>query len=163
LKTTEYLSIYAAILSTGVFLWNMFKAIPKIKVDVVHAVHDDNGELKHGVYISTRNPSSHTVHLAGIDILYPYKKRKLKDLIVHLFKYRRIPRAMGWVHCSVSNYGIKDGCPLALEAGKSHNVFVSNELLEEILSDSTGREIKASVQDQLWRNKYSKEFSVIST
>lgn len=163
MKITEYLSIYAAILSTGVALWNILKAIPKIKVDIVHAINDENGEVKHGVHISIRNPSSHTVHLAGVDILYPYKKRKLKDLILHFLKYRRIPTNMGWVHCSVSNYGIEDGCPLALEAGKSHNVFIPSETIEQILSDSIERQIKASVQDQLWRNKYSKIFCLIST
>ncbi len=163
MKPTEILSIYAALLSTIVFLWNIIRAIPRYKVDIAFAVHEENGECKHGVYISIRNPSPHTVHLAGIDILYPYRESTLKERVEHVVKYRQTPKTVGWVHSSLSNYDLDDQCPLALESGKSKNIFIPHEALEKILDDCTTREIIACVQDQLWRNKHSKKFNYPET
>ena len=59
---------------------------------------------------------------------------------------------------SLSNFDIEDGCPLSLESGKSHSVFIPKKTLDEIFEESEKREIKAVVQDQLWRNKYSSKF-----
>ena len=56
------------------------------------------------------------------------------------------------------NYEIEDGCPLTLESGKSHGILVPESALEKIFEDSEKRVIKAVVQDQLWRNKYSRKF-----
>lgn len=156
MKGTEILAIYAAFLSTIVFVWNILRTIPRFKVDILFGVDSDEEEARHGVFIFARNPSPHTVHLAAIDILFPYGKRNLMDLVIHIFQYRRFPRAVGWIHSSLSLYGIDDGCPVALKAGKSHKVFISNEVLEEIMKDSEKRELRACIQDQLWRNKYSK-------
>jgi hypothetical protein len=158
LKSTEILAIYAACLSTIIFIWNILRTIPRYKVDIVFGVHENDGESKHGVYIFTRNSSPHTVHLSGIDILYPYKKSRSIDLIRHILKYRQMPGTVGWVNSSLSKYGLEDKCPLALESGKSHGVFIPHEILEEILKDNEQRQIRACVQDQLWRNKYSKKF-----
>ena len=128
LKLPEFLAIYAALLSTIVFAWNILRTIPKFKVDIMFGTYSNDGEIEHGVYIGIRNPSSHTIHLSSVDILYQYKDRKLVDLVSHIFKYRRLPRTVGWVHTSLSNYDLKDGCPLALESGKSYNVFVKVKL-----------------------------------
>jgi len=158
LKLTDYLAIYAACLSTFVFAWNITRSIPRYKIDIVFGTKGDNDNIEHGVYIGIKNPSPYTVHLAGVELLYRYKESSLIRKITHFLKYRRIPWAVDWVHTSLSNYKLKDGCPLALESGKSHLVFVPNEVLEQILNDSINRNIKACVQDQLWRNKYSQKF-----
>ena len=157
MKLTEYLAIYAAFLSTIVFMWNIRRSIPKFKVDVMFGTHGSGDNIDHGIYVGVRNPSPHTIHLSGIDLLYKYRETGLLDKFLHLLKYRRLPSTVGWVHTSLSNYDLKDECPLALESGKSHNVFVPNEVLEKVLDDSVDRYIKAGVQDQLWRNKYSKK------
>lgn len=159
MKATELLSIYAALLSTAVFIWNIVRAIPRYKVDIVYAVHEEDGECKHGVYVSIRNPSPHTIHLAGVDILYPYAKASFIERVGFMFKYRRLPSTVGWVHSSLSNFGLKNEFPLALESGKSKNVFVPHEVLEDIFEDCIGRDIKVCVQDQIWRNKYSPKFN----
>jgi hypothetical protein len=154
------LAIYAAGLSTVVFIWNVARTIPRVKVKIVFGTEKvDEGYLS-GVYIFVQNPSPHTVHLATIHILYPYKKNGMKERIGHLLRFKRLPWHVDWVHSSLSNYGLVDGCPLSLEAGKSHNVFVPQQILDKILADSERREIKAVVQDQLWRNKYSRKFKV---
>lgn len=158
MRLTEYLAIYAACLSTIVFAWNITRTIPRFKVDIVFGTRDSGGYIDHGIRVGIRNPSPHTVHLAGIDLLYRYKETNFVHKLVHMIKYRRWPSTVGWVHTGLSHYDLKDECPLALESGKSHDVFVPNKILEQILSDSVDRYIKAGVQDQLWRNKYSKKF-----
>ena len=155
MKITELLSIYAAILSTIVFIWNIARATPRIKVKTVFGIEEVEGEQVSGAYISVQNPSSHTVHLANISLLYPYTEINFKDKLVHLFKYRRLPLNVGWCNSSLSYNKVEDKCPIALEPGQSHNVFVPQNVLERIFEESTKREIKAVVQDQLWRNKCS--------
>jgi hypothetical protein len=161
MKTTEIFSIYAATLSTIVFIWNVTRSIPKFKVSIVFGTEEIDGEYISGIYISIKNPSPHTVHLSNILLLYPYEKSKWIDLVTHAFKYRRFSRTVGWVHTSLSNYELDDKFPLALESGQSHNVFVPDEILEKILENSYQRKIKAVVTDQLWRKKYSRNFEYL--
>jgi len=158
LKATDLLAIYGACLSTIVFVWNVSRALPRYKVDVVRGVDDEKEQPRHGVYICVRNSSSQTVHLASIDFLYPYRNTRFIDKIHHIVKFRRMPKTVGWVHSSLSNYGVDEKCPLAVGPGKSHRVFVPEGKLEEMLKDSTKRRFRACVQDQLWRNKYSSVF-----
>ena len=123
MKVTEYLAIYEALLSTFVFFWNIRRATPRIKVDVVFGIDEINGEHTPGAYIPIKNPSAHTVHLAHISILYPYREVTKYELLKHTIKYKRLPLYVGWVHSSLSNFDVKDGCPLELEPGKSHGIL----------------------------------------
>lgn len=163
MKLTEALAIYAACLSSIVFLWNVAKGIPRYKVDITYGSTEEEGDYKFGIYIAVRNPSSHTVHLANISLMYPYRTGGFFEKVSHVFKYRRLPTTVGWVHSSLSNYEVDDKCPVALEPGKSHMVFISEDVVERVLDDCTQREIKAVVQDQLWRNKYSSVFQYPKT
>jgi len=156
LEITKVLSIFAAALSTVVFIWDIGRAIPRYKVDLTLGVGDEADEYKLGVYVSVKNPSPQTVHLASVSILYPTEP---VNLIGRIKKYRRLPYSVGWVYSSLSNYDIDDKCPIALEPGTSLNVFVPEEVVKEILKDNEISKLKASVQDQLWRNKYSSELS----
>lgn len=158
LKLTEGLAIYAACLSTIVFFWNVVKGTPRYKVDLVFGSTEEDGECKFGIYVSVKNPSTHTIHLSNISLLYPYRSESVFDKIAHLFKYRTMSNTVGWVHTSLSNFKLDDKCPIALEPGQSHEVFVPEEVIEKVLSDSTKRKLRAVVQDQLWRNKYSSKF-----
>jgi len=160
LKITEFLAVYAACLSSIVFIWNVVRTVPRVNVKLILGVETVNKEYISGVYICIQNPSPHTVHLSNISVLYPYVKKELKEIVLHALKFKRFPWRLGWVHSSLSNYKLEDGCPLSLEAGKSHNVFVPQKILEEIFKDSERREIAAVVQDQLGRNKYSRKFEV---
>lgn len=158
MKLTDALSIYAALLSTIVFAWNMRKAIPSYKVEIVFGTEKVDDKYVTGAYVSVKNPSSHTVHLSNISILYPFGNRGLLEKVKHLLKYRRLPLTVGWCSSSLSNYGIDDKCPIALEPGKSIGILVPDNILEDIFDDCGAREIKVSVQDELWRNKYSRKF-----
>jgi hypothetical protein len=155
LKSTELLAFYGAILSTIVFAWNISRAIPRIKVEIVFGLGEIEGKETDGVLISVQNPSPHTVHLVNISILYRYRNAKISELFTYPFKYRKLPRTVGWASSSLSDYNVEDGCPLALEPGKSHNVFVSETVLNEMFDDGDKNLIRAAVQDQLWRTKYS--------
>lgn len=158
MKITAFLSIYAAFLSTIVFAWNIRKAIPSYKVEIVFGIDKVDDEYVSGAYISIKNPSAHTVHLSNISILYPIGKRGLVEKIKHVFKYRRLPLAVGWCRSSLADYEIDDKCPIALEPGKSIGVLVPGKMLEKIFEHCEVRKIKASAQDELWRNKYSRKF-----
>jgi hypothetical protein len=152
LKVTELLAIYAACLSTIVFIWNVTRAIPRVKVKIVYGTDKIEEKWITGVYIS--------VHLSNISILYPSSKKRFIDFISHILKYRRFSWTVGWVLSSLSNYELECKCPLSLASGKSYNVFIPQRVLDKILKDSERREIKAVVQDELWRNKYSRKFMV---
>ncbi len=154
MKATEWLAIYAAMLSTIIFAWNIFQSRPRLKVMIVVGVED------HGIgaHISVQNRSSHTIHLANISIMYRDRKPTLKEWFYHAWEYKRIPRRLGWVYSSLSNHGIPDGCPLALEARNSHHVFVPEEVLEGVFQGASERRIIAVVQDKIWNSVYSNLF-----
>lgn len=163
LKLTEILAIYAACLSTIVLIWNIAKGIPRFRVDLMRGSQETEGGFDLGVYVLVKNPSAHTIHLSNISMLYPYGIVGIKDKLIYLFKYRRFPNNVGWVSTNLSNYEINDKCPIALESGQSHDVFIPESVLENILSDCTERKFKAVVQDQLSRNKYSSELNYPKT
>jgi len=160
LRFTDYLAIYAAILSTSVFLWNILQSRPRVAIDLVPGLDDSAAKLRTGVYVIIRNVSSHDVHLAAIDVLYRYTDVQFRDRIAHLRRFRRLPLRLGWVHTSLSNLSIESGCPLRLEARKSHQVFLTDETLEQLLADATDRRLMAHVQDQLWNDVYSRPLTV---
>lgn len=158
MKTTDYLAIYAACLSTLVFFWNVFQSKPKIKVDLIFGIEGKGQDLKSGIYIFVRNLSSHDVHLSSFSILYPYKKITVAEQISHLWKYKRFPRRIGWVSSSLSSYSIEDGCPVCIGARQSHRVLIPDEAIENILEEAAHRSLIGCVQDQLWQNTYSQVF-----
>lgn len=158
MKMTDYLAIYAAVLSTIVFLWNIAQSRPQVKVDFLFSINDADGKPEPGGSIIVRNHSSHDVHLANIRILYPYRHVTFKERLGHLWRFRRWPSRVGWVHSSLSNYGIESGCPVCLEARKSFRVFIPDEKVKAMLADATEGSLMACVQDQLWNNFYSRKF-----
>lgn len=158
MKMTDYLAIYAAVLSTVVFLWNIAQSRPRIKVDLVFSMDDASGKLETGASLIVRNHSSHDVHLANIGILYPFRNATFQERLKHLWRYRRWPGRVGWSHSSLSNYAIESGCPICLEARKSHRIFIPDAKINEMLSDAVERSLRATVQDQLWNDFYSRKF-----
>jgi hypothetical protein len=154
MKATEWLAIYGATLSTIVFAWNAFQSRPRLKVVVMFGIE----EGVHGAHISIQNRSSHTVHLAHISILYRYRSASLREWLSHAWEFKRIPRRLGWVHSSLSNHGVPDGCPVTLEARNAHHVLVPDAVLESVFARATERKIIAIVQDKIWNSVYSNVF-----
>lgn len=159
MKITELLAIYAACLSTIVFFWNTQRATSRVKIELIFGLEQIKGESVAGIYVSVKNPSAQTVHLARISPLYPSTMPNFFEKIAHIFKYRQFPSGLGWVHTSFSYFDIDDGCPLSLEPGKSHHIFIPQNTVEKILEATELKELKAVVQGELWRDKYSKAFT----
>lgn len=152
MEITDWLAIYAAILSTVIFAWDVVRASPKVKTRLVLGLHPKQGA---GVYVSVQNKSSHTVHLAAVNALYRSSYASIWEKIVFLFTHRRLPTTVGWVHTSLKFCDVQDGCPVAIEPGNAHQVFLPQEKIERILEDAASRDLMANSQDMLWRNSYS--------
>ncbi|WP_447753249.1 hypothetical protein [Sphingopyxis fribergensis] len=159
MELTDYLAIYGALLSTLVFAWNAIKARPTIKVRLVHSVNNAGGEVDHGVHVSIQNPSSHTVHISRASFVVPSGKASVIDKLKHVWRYRRLPSHVGWVHASMSLYGVDDRCPLSIEPGMSVGIEVPGRALRQLMLRSTEPVLKIQVQDALWRNIYSAKFA----
>lgn len=159
-KITDILAIYGAILSSFVFLWNVSKSKRKVSVKLIYGIIDDDDNLQSGVYVFIQNPSTQVVHISGLSILYPWTKASLFQVIVQSLKHQRWFYSYGWVHTELSFYKVEDGCPVSIEPGHSHKIFIPEQALNEILEGATSREIMASVQDQLWNETCSKPFEV---
>lgn len=160
MKFTDFLAIYASLLSSAGFVWSVIQSRPRIKVDLVFGVETIDGVTTSGVFVVVRNVSSYSINLAAISLLYPYARAGVKEWILHLWRYRRWPGRLGWCHTALSNFSIKDGCPLCLEARKSHHVFVPKEVVEEVLAAAKQNNLIATVQDQLWKCYYSRPFQM---
>src|SRR5262245_29635405 len=91
LRLTDYLAIYAAILSTFIFGWNFWSSRTRVRIRFMPGLDSVDGDAQTGAYVSIQNCSSHTVHLAALSILYPYRKKSIAHHILHTVKYRRWP------------------------------------------------------------------------
>ena len=160
LKLTEVLAIYAAILSTFVFFWNVLKSKRRIFVKLTYCLDGDGDDIQSGVCILIQNPSVNVIHVSGLSVLYPYRKTNFFDILVNSIKYRRWFSTYGWVHSSLSLYKLDDGCPVSIEPGHAHKVLIPYEILDELLKDAVTRKFMASVQDQLGNETCSKKFEV---
>lgn len=159
MKITDYLAIYAAFLSTLVFLWNLRQARPRLKADIVPGLTDKGERPRFGAFIIIRNVSPLEVHLSAISLLYRHGKPSLKEKLMHLLKYRQIPRTIGWVHSSFSYYDVDDEFPLSIGARKAHRIFIPQSALENIAIESGERTIRCNIQDELGNNVLSKKFT----
>lgn len=116
-----------------------------------------------GVCVSIKNPSPNTIHLASVSILYRHARPRLMDYVMHVVRFRRIPRTLGWVHTTLSDYGVNTECPCEISPGSAHNILIPEEVLHQMLAETESDEIRGLAQDQLWRNKYTRPFSVPSS
>ena len=158
MRLTDLLAIYGAGLSTTTAVWNYFRARPQVRVLLILAVGTVEGESQTGIGISIQNVSTQPVHIATVSFLYPFARSTFPDKLKYLIRFKRIPRNDGWCHSSLSLHGIEDGCPVSIEPGKAHWIFVRDEVLDGLLESARSRCVKVVVQDVLWRNTYSKSF-----
>lgn len=153
---TELIAIYAAILSTVVFIWNVRNSTPQYNVDLAIWIDAIDGELVSAPQISLKNLSARIVHISNVSVVYKWQVTTWRDVLWHAIKYKRIPRNVGWVHSALENYDLDDSCPLELTPGTSHGVFIPDSTVNQILAEAIDRRTKGSAQDQLGREKYSK-------
>lgn len=158
MKLTDCLAVYGACVSTATAAWNYFRAQSQVRVVLIDSFQKVQDEYQLGIEIAIQNVSTQTVHITNVSLLYPFRKSTFRSKLQHLVRYRHILRNAGWCHCSLSLHGIEDGCPVSVEPGKSHLIFVRHEVLGEILKDAQSPRVKAAAQDALWRNTYSKVF-----
>ena len=158
MQLTDLLAIYGASLSTAIAVWNYSRARPQVRVVLIYALENVGGESQAGIGISIQNVSTQTVHITNVSLLYPFSRSTFRSKLMHLMKFKRIPHDDGWCHSSLSLHGIEHGCPVSIEPGKAHWIFVRFEALDELLKDASSRRVKAVAQDALWRNTYSKVF-----
>lgn len=156
----DIIAIYAAFLSTFVFLWNVYNSRSKISVEVTHGADDIDGKFRNGIYVFIKNPSPHKVYVTSVSLAYPYKEVKFIDRLKHISTYKRVHRYIEWVHTHLVFDGINTGLPVAIEPRNAHSIFVPEENLKEMLSDCINNTFVAVVQDALWRNKYSPVFKM---
>jgi len=152
---TSALAIYAAVLSTVVFLWNLWGSRPRVRVRLAFGLQDG----KVGVHASIQNVSGHDIHLAAASILYQDRQASLRERIRDMWVYRRLPRRVGWVHTRLSNYGLTDGFPLVLVARDAHHVFIPEDVLRQLFRGAASQKVVVSVQDKLWNDVYSQAFT----
>ncbi|MEZ6029250.1 MAG: hypothetical protein R3C46_05820 [Hyphomonadaceae bacterium] len=164
MKFTEWIAVYAAILSTLTFLWNLNVSRSKVKVSILPGLDkpDAEGKERFGVYVAVRNPSNHTVHITSIGIVHNYRPVSLVETVLHSLEFRRWNRYTLWVHTSEPFENIETGAPVSIEPRSSHVFFVPEEAIKRMVENephSTGR-FAAVAQDALWRNKYSRPYKL---
>lgn len=162
MQITDWVAIYAAVLSTFIFIREYLRARPRFRIILTFGISDESGESGMGMYISIQNTSNQVVHISHISILFPSESLPPTwlDKLKFMCRFKRSPNGLGWVHSSLSYYDVEDRCPTSIESRKSHEVFVPQTALEEILSKSPRRELRVEVQDPLWNSTYSQSLDI---
>lgn len=160
IEAKDWIAIYAAVISTIVFLWNVSLSRAKYTVTLIPGIHGSDDDVESGVYLTIRNPSSHKIHITAVSLLYPYKKVTFIDKLKFVFKYKSIRRYIHWVHTSHIFDDIKTGLPVAIEPRNSHQIFIPDPKLHEMLSDAVEKRFAAEIQDALWRSKYTSPYEM---
>ena len=158
MKNLDFVAIYAAVLSTIHIIWTIRSETPKVNVKIVNGFDRVDSEVIDGIYIIVQNSSKHSLNISNILILIPQNKSLMQRVKSHL-RFKNHVR-FTWAHSSLANYGLNAGCPLKLEPGKSHSVFIPEQTLNLILKDSTLKEIACVVQDEVRKPKYSKKYKL---
>ncbi len=149
------ISIYAAVLSTAVFIWNVRNAKGRVKANLVYGVEKTGDEYVSGIHVAIQNHSNKSVYVRSVSVLYPYRKKEWFERVRHLFKYRNWPSTVDWVQTSPSYEKIETGLPKIIEPGDSHGFLLPEDKLAELTESRISAKIKVCVQDALWRNTYS--------
>ena len=152
MKVTEWLAVYAAILSTATFSWNFLQSRPRAKTSVMFGIKEGEGV---GIYVVIYNRSSHKIHLANVGLMYQFKKETLREKIHYIWRFHRWPSRPGWCNYDLQLFGFSAGCPTTIEPRSSHDVFIPDEKVREILKDAISTKIGACSQDKLAQNSYA--------
>ena len=160
MSLTSYIAIYAAVLSTSIFLWNIGASKPRLKLQLMYGLDDKGGESVFGVYVILKNPSQHTVHVRSIGLLYPSRKVSLKNHLYWIVRFRRIRRYMQWVYTSSPFSEIDTGLPISIGAHESHSIFLDEDSLKTMLEDARSTRFAAVAQDALGKDTYCRSIDL---
>lgn len=161
IKITDWIAIYAALLSSFVFIRDYLQSRPSFKVQLTFGISDENDKGEMGVFLSIQNVSTHTIHISNVAALYPLGETpSTLTKLRFLLRNKRSPKGLGWVHSSLSNVDVEDRCPVSIEARKSHEIFIPQSALEQLLAGASRREIRIEVQDPLWNSTYSSALKI---
>lgn len=168
-------TVYAAVLSTIVFVWNMRNSKPKFSVEIVHGVDGAENEARHGIFIFIKNPSLQKVHIESVALLFPTKDAStLKqfdrnrlgrrgyywNILRRFFKRKYERKYAHWVHTHLVFKNVKTALPVSIESRNSHRIFVPEANLKEMLSEAPNGVFAAMASDALWRRSYSAPFAM---
>ena len=158
MELTEFLALYAAIVSTGMLGWSVYQSRASYKVEVNHALYDVREEAKGGIAIKALNHSPQAVHLQGFLLIAGNEKTNLLKKGNHIFPVRNMHILGAVEYASLEKYSVDDQCPITLGSGESHIVNIPLEALIEIRKLTNTSKLFACVQDQLGKKIYSKAF-----
>lgn len=153
MKLTDWIAIYAAVLSTCVFIWQFGQGKPRVKVAVVPGVVDGD----HGAYISVQNRSAHAVSISHCSFLYPGRKQTVWDWLTHAWQFRTFPRRLGWIHAFLP-YDLDLKLPARLEPHDSLGIFIPEAKLFEHFQGNLEMMVVFKVQDALWKDYFTNEY-----
>jgi hypothetical protein len=153
MKTTDWLAVYGAAISTFTLLWTVAKARSRIKVVMLYGYEGD----KQGAYISVQNRSGHAVRISAISLAYQLETTAWVRL-VQLVKYRRITQWAGWVRVPLRTRGVKDGCPVTIPPHDEYHIIVEHQLVDDLINESASDSVVAIIQDVLWNDVYSNKY-----
>jgi hypothetical protein len=149
------IAIYAAVLSTVVFVWNIRISRGRLRVQILHGAEEVDDGIVHGVYVSIQNPSHKPVYVRHASVLYPSVSSTFFGRLLHLLKYRRWSRSAGWVHTSPSYEEIMTDLPKTIQPGDSCGFIMDKQKLLRLVEGRKQGILRVSVQDALWRTTYS--------
>lgn len=160
MNQTDLLAIYAAILSTVVFAWDVARARPKLTVKLIPGVKTIDDQPQSGIYIAVQNRTADALHLSNVSLLYPGRDVSLGDRLGFVYAFRRLPCRIGWIYASPNLYGLDFNLPIEVAPRSSCDFFVPNTILEILLNDAIASQLQASVQDKIWQNAYSNKLEI---
>lgn len=152
MKLTEYIAIYAALLSTLVFVWNIRNSWPRVTVEIVLGTKEND----HGVHIFIKNPSSQTVNIQSVSPLFPFQRLTIIKRLKYVCRFKRF-RYVDWAHGRFDDE-IVTGLPTSIAPQNAHSIFIPDKKIRGMLRRNRATRFAAVVQDALWRNKYSAPF-----
>ena len=153
-----FISIYAAILSTGVFFWNVLKSRRWIRIRIGHGVAHEGDDVISGVWVSIENCSDKPAFIRAVSVLYPYRSASILAKAAHFVKYRNSTKTVGWVFTSPKYVEIETGLPKEIQPGDSHGFLLPEEKLLKLTENRVRDEIMVSAQDALAMDSFSKVF-----
>lgn len=156
---TDYIAIYAAIVSTFVFLWNIRNEKSQIKVEIMYGAEEVDGKFYTGIYIIIKNLSQHKIYLNALSLAYMYKKISIRYWIEHFLEFRNLRKYIHWCHGPNLFYeDTNTDIPISIEPRSSISKFVPDNIVKEFLNDSVNDKLVAEVQTALGKSIYSPIF-----
>lgn len=157
MKLTEVMAVYGAVLSTLTFLLTVFRARPRLKVDLIYGTEDDRA----GVFVYVRNASSHKVRVESITLLYQAVRISVWRRLIDMLVYRRLYRWHGWAISLEPSGGLSTGCPLTLEPHAAHRFMIPDQIMDRLLEKGVSERVVAKAQDALWKDYYSRPYTAV--